>query len=198
MAEDSDNNHEGSDSGESYYEEYDPVDPAYENGGPEESSHDGQGLGYSVYEDSLQVLKHDHSGGHEHSEYRGLIEDQMHEDQNCNHKNSWQDGCLPFACSEELVSHGGSQTHDKHNSTHHVYAEMDYGSEDLLHMRHSNGCGSTNYGEPQVPERVGHLWDYQSSEDSSSDEQLEYEELDQDYDSLEHDNNDHEDLEGKG
>lgn len=64
-------------------------------------------------------------------------------------------------------------------------------------MKLSYGYGSSNYRDSQVSDRVGHLWDYRSLKEDSSDEHLEYKELVQDYDSLEHESYKQKDSEGE-
>lgn len=72
------------------------------------------------------------SSGHEQLEYRGLVKDPTYRDQDCDYKNIWLNGCLPFEISESLESHRGSQIYnDKDDLTDSMYEK--YGHKELVY-----------------------------------------------------------------
>lgn len=105
--------HEDYGYGELCYEEDNPEDLAYEDYGPKRLSHNKQGIEYSMYEGSSQVIEHNNSGGHEQMEYKGLVENSIYRDRDCDYKNSWLGSCLLFGFAEESASHEDPQAPKK-------------------------------------------------------------------------------------
>lgn len=107
---------------------------------------------------------------------------------------------------DKLMSQGGSQTVNYDYSSH-EQVEYERQVEDLVYGDpdcdyENSWLGSClpfgfledlEHRVPQTPERTGHLWDYWSPKGDSSDKNLEYEGSDQNYNSLEHEDCNHED-----